>query len=82
MTTLELSADVFRNMSIIAEDEGLMKRAAKYLRKLAVEKTNDDSLMSEQEFVDRVKQAKKEPAHVMLPGENLTSYLQRRGYDL
>lgn len=31
-----MNAELLRNMSIIAEDENLLKRAAKYLRKLFV----------------------------------------------
>ena len=33
MTAIEINAEILRNMSIIAEDENLLKRAAKYLRK-------------------------------------------------
>ena len=38
MTAIQMNAEILRNMSIIAEDENLLKRAAKYLRKLAAEK--------------------------------------------
>ena len=31
MTAVQLNAELLRNMSIIAEDETLLKRAAKYL---------------------------------------------------
>ena len=41
MTTMQLNAEMLRNMSFIAEDEGLLKRAAKYLRKLANENINN-----------------------------------------
>lgn len=37
----------------IAEDEGLMKRAAKYLKKLATQK-EDDTLMTKEEFFARI----------------------------
>lgn len=43
MTALQLNAELFRNMSIIVEDEQLLKRAAKYLRKLAAEKAGQDT---------------------------------------
>ena len=43
MTALEMNAEILRNMSIIAEDEDLLKRAAKYLRKLVAEKHADDA---------------------------------------
>lgn len=40
MTSLELNAEMLRNMSIIAEDENLLKRVTKYLRKVVAEKTS------------------------------------------
>ena len=46
MTALEMNAEILRNMSIIAEDEDLLKRAAKYLRKLVAEKQADDAELS------------------------------------
>lgn len=34
MTALQLNADIYRNMSIIAQDEAMLRRVAKYLRRL------------------------------------------------
>ena len=42
MTAIQMNAEILRNMSIIAEDENLLKRAAKYLRKLVAEKGRSD----------------------------------------
>ena len=50
MTALQLNAEVLRNMSIIAEDENLLKRVAKYLRKLVAEKPADPTEMTREEF--------------------------------
>ena len=61
LSTIELNADLLRNMSIIAEDENLLKRAAKYLRKLAAEK-EDPTLMTKEEFFARVEKAEEEIA--------------------
>ena len=47
------------NMSIIAEDENLLKRAAKYLRNLVAEKQKDPTEFSKDEFFARIDQAKK-----------------------
>ena len=41
MTAQQLNAEMLRNMSIIAEDESLLKRVAKYLRKVVAEKAAD-----------------------------------------
>ena len=38
MTAIQMNAELLRNLSIIADDENLLKRAAKYLRKLVAEK--------------------------------------------
>ena len=38
MTALELNAELFRQLSIIAEDETLMQKAIKAIRRLARQK--------------------------------------------
>ena len=62
MTAIELNAELLRNMSIIAEDENLLKRAAKYLRKLVAEKQADPTELTREEFFARVDKAEKEIA--------------------
>ena len=60
MTAIEMNAEILRNMSIIAEDEDLQKRAAKYLRKLVAEKEADTTELSKEEFFARVDAAREE----------------------
>jgi len=60
MTALQLNAEMLRNMSIIAEDENLLKRAAKYLRKLVAEKQTDPTLMTKEEFFRRVDEGREQ----------------------
>ena len=62
MNTMQLNAELLRNMSVIAEDENLLKRAAKYLRKLVAEKKADPTLLTKEEFFARVEKAEKEIA--------------------
>ncbi len=78
---LTLNADFLRDLSIVAEDENLLSKAVKYIRKLAAKK-EDPTLMTKEEFFERVDKAKEGPTYSMLPGENLTSFLKRQGYDL
>jgi len=61
MTAIEMNAELLRNMSVIAEDENLLKRAVKYLRKLVAEK-EDPTLMTKEEFYARLDKAEKEIA--------------------
>ena len=60
MTAIQMNAELLRNMSIIAEDDNLLKRAAKYIRKLVAEKEADPTLLSKEEFFARVEKARKQ----------------------
>ena len=83
MTAIQMNAELFRNMSIIAEDENLLKRAAKYLRKLVAEKKADPTLLTQKEFFARVDEAREQIKRgegvEMLPDESLDEFLQRVG---
>ena len=63
MTSLQLNAELFRELSIIAEDEGLMKKAVKYLKKLSAKKQAMDEteyIMSSPEMVKIIRQGEKD----------------------
>ena len=83
MTAIQMNAEILRNMSIIAEDENLLKRAAKYLRKLVSEKEADPTLLTKEEFFARVDEAREQIKRgegvEMLPNESLDEFLQRVG---
>lgn len=69
-------------MSKIADDETLMAKALKYIKKLAATKTADPTEMTKEEFFHRIDEAKKGPSYKMLPNEDLTSFLNRVGNEL
>lgn len=50
MTTLELNAELFRQLSIIAEDETLMRKAVKAIRRLAQQK---EAQSDETEYISK-----------------------------
>lgn len=63
MTTSELNAELFRELSVIAQDEGLMKKAVKYLKKLTAQKQAMDEteyIMSSPAMVDIIRQGQKD----------------------
>ena len=83
MTTLQLNAEFYRAMGEIADDETLMAKALKYIKKLAAsQKKEDPTLMTEEEFFQRVDEAKKGPTYHMEPDEDLTTFLRRLGNDV
>ena len=75
MTAIQMNAEILRNMSIIAEDERLMARAAKYLRKLAAEK-EDATLFTKEEFFARVDKAKEGPSIAFSSAGELDKYIR------
>ena len=63
MTALQLNAELFRELSIIAEDENLMKKAVKYLKKLSAKKQAMDEteyIMSSPAMVDILRQGEED----------------------
>lgn len=60
---MELNAELFRELSIIAEDEGLMKKAVKYLKKLTAQKKAMDEteyLMSSPAMAEIIRQGQED----------------------
>lgn len=63
MTSLQQSAELFRQLSIIAEDEALMAKMLKYAKKLASGKKAMDEteyLMASPEMADIIRQGQED----------------------
>jgi len=58
MTTLQLHADIYRSLGIIAEDETMLQKVAKYVRKLAKQVTDDPTRMSKEDYFAMLNQSK------------------------
>jgi hypothetical protein len=79
MTAIQMNVELLRNMSIIAEDENLLKRAAKYMRKLVAEKQTNPTEMTREEFFARIDEAKKGPSYELRDNETLEDLIKRIG---
>ena len=62
MTVVQLNAEILRNLGTLAEDESMLKRIAKYVRKLVAEKEADPTLYTKEEFFRMVDEAKQDIA--------------------
>ena len=84
MTTAQLNAEIMQNLSVLADNEDMMTRVAKYLRKLVKEKKADPTLMSKEEFFAKLDKAEddyqKGNYTTLQPGESVTDMLKRCGY--
>ncbi len=84
MTTLQLNAELYRNLALIAENETMYDKVVKYVRRLAKQMTEDPTCMTKEEFFARVDRAEQQYARgeytTQLPGESLEDMLKRCGY--
>ena len=82
MTAIELNAQIWRDMAMIADSEPLMKQLAKYLKKL-VAKKEDETLVSKEEFMASLERGEEEyrlgRCVRLLPGESVSEMLRRSG---
>jgi len=76
MTAIQMNAEMLRNMSIIAEDENLLKRATKYLRKLVAEKESESTCLSKEDFFERIEEARKQTGQTFETVEELDKYIR------
>ncbi len=83
MTAMQLNAEILRNLGTLAEDENMLRRVAKYLRKLVEEKEADPTEMTREKFLAKLDKGEDEyrqgKYYEMLPGESLESFLKRIG---
>lgn len=81
-----MNAEILRNLSTLSESEDMLARIAKYLRKLVKEQQADPTLMSKEEFFQKLDQAEEEYRQgkytTQLPGESVTDMLKRCGYEI
>lgn len=76
MTSIQLNAEILRNLGTLAEDESMLKRVAKYLRKLIAEKKEESALFTKEEFFARIDNARKQPGKQFANVEELDQYIR------
>lgn len=88
MTAIQMNAmnaEVWRNIGAIADNEELMRRLARYTRRLVQEQQSDPTLMTKEEYFAKLERAERQADRgegmPMLPGEDLTHFLIRNGYE-
>lgn len=79
MTTSQmgaLNAEILQNLGVIAEDETVLARVAKYLRKVVKEMADDSAEMTKEEFFARVEEAREQPGKRFDSVEELDKYIR------
>lgn len=75
MTVLQLNAELYRAMGEIADDENLLKKVLKYVKKLTTQKS-DPTLMSREEFFARIDRASKGKTMTFANVEELDQHIR------
>ena len=82
MTAVQLQAELLRELSVIVEDESLVKKVLKYVKKLTAKKP-DPTLMTKEEFLAKLERGEEEfrqgKTYSMLPGESYVEFRKRIG---
>ena len=82
MTTIQLRAELFREMNPLLDSEAALEKLIKYVKKLTAKK-EDPTLMTKEEFFAKIdkslEQARQGQVHRMLPDESLDDFLRRVG---
>ena len=76
MTAVQLNAEILRNLGALAEDETMMERVAKYLRKLVAERDKDLAEMSREEYFAMLDEAEKGSSKRFESVEELDKYIR------
>ena len=89
MTAVQLNTmntELWQSIGAIADSESLMKRLARYAKKLVKERESDPTLLSKEEFFARTEEAEQQIArgegHKLLQGEDVTAFLRRMGHEI
>ena len=64
MTAVQLNAmntELWQSIGAIADSESLMRRLTRYAKKLLKERQADPTLMTKEEFFDKIDRAEKQP---------------------
>jgi len=71
-----MNTELWQSIGAIADNDALMRRLARYAKRLAKEK-EDPTLMTKEEFFARVDEAKKGPSYELQDGETIEDLLKR-----
>ena len=76
MTALQLNADIYRNLAVLSEDQSMLDKAAKYIRRLVKQMTDDPTCMTKEEYFAMLDRAEQGPSQSFANVEELDRYIR------
>lgn len=75
MTAQQLNAEIYRNLAVLSEDEAMLEKAAKSLRRL-VKQMNDNTCMTKKEYFAMLDRSEQGPSRSFANIQELDRYIQ------
>ena len=76
MTALQLNADIYQNLAILSQDESMLEKAAKSLRRLVNKMTEDPTCMTKEEYFAMLDRAEQGSSRSFANVDELNRYIQ------
>ena len=77
MTALQLNADIYQNLALLSEHETMLNKAAKYIRRLVKQMTDDPTCMTKEEYFAMLDRSEKGPTvYTAESVEDLDKYIR------
>ncbi len=76
MTALQLNANIYRNLGLIAEDERALRKVSKYLQRMVKQMTNDPTCMTKEEYFAMLDRAEQGSSRSFANVDELNRYIQ------
>ncbi len=76
MTALQLNADIYKNLAVLSEHESMLDKAAKYIRRLAKQVTEDPTCMTKEEYFAMLDRAEQGSSRSFASVQELDRYIR------
>ena len=76
MTALQLNADIYQNLALLSENQSMLDKAAKYIRRLAKQVTDDPTCMTKEEYFAMLDRSEQGPSRAFASVEELDRYIR------
>ncbi len=76
MTAQQLNAEIYRNLAVLSEDEAMLEKAAKSLRRLVKQMNDNPTCMTKEEYFAMLDRSEQGPSRSFANIQELDRYIQ------
>ena len=76
MTAQQLNAEIYRNLAVLSEDEAMLEKAAKSLRRLVKQMNDNSTCMTKEEYFAMLDRSEQGPSRSFANIQELDRYIQ------